>query len=330
MTNKILIAEIRPKYQYITPITFSQLVNYLLWQLANQKHSLFKVLLERFETDKPPFVASDAMPLGMVPRPHTPLPKLTNEKEKLIFLSYYRKPLKQIYWIEYQDLPLWQKENITLTELKKFIEKNLHKQSMYKSYTVTHNTINRISHIAQPFQYIHGNPHTMWMIFKIVDSDLWQNSELNLPGKIKEIFTLYGFGKRTNVGNGFFEFKLLTPQEFKDKKNIDINPNVFSISKEDIFMTLTDFTPCTPPKFKTKDLPDSQVFSYRIKIKHPRFAPNNVKNGIYFKPHVIKLEKGSVFTATQKLEYIGKTIDTSINDLPSKEISFGLPIKLKS
>ena len=340
MNRKIKIAILTPKYQHITPITFSQLANYLLWYLSITDTSAFEILLTSFVDNNPIFVASDALPFDstgdkpeadrlMLPKPNFRVGKFKNESELETYLAEYRKPLKRLRWIRAKDLSIWEKPEITLSDLKRLITETEPFQRSHLAYQTTHNTIDRLTNTAQPFQYTHQPPHKKWIIFKILDYKTW--GKLKLEIKISTVFEQLGFGKRSSVGYGFFTVEWF---ELEHIPGLQLTAEKFSIKTSDVFMSLTDFTPASDPCFKKpEELEELDVLSYRLKVKHPRFSKSSGQNGIYFKPPVIKLEKGSIFTAKQELEFIGQCIkrdeqpDGTVN--PWVEVGFGLPLVLK-
>jgi len=283
---------ITPTSDFVTTLRGDTLFGHFCWAIIYTfgKERL-EELLKTYREDNPFLVVSDAFPSGYLPKPKMPS-RFLNEKSENKKLNRKRVwlTLDNLLKAEYKKAKRDDEiENSNTTML------NMHNAINYKSF-----------HTGDGFDPygVESSILSKRDIYILLDESKFNLSEF------KEVFKLLsemGYGKKTTIGKGRFEYKE------EDIKGIKID----KISTT--FMTLSPFS--------AKNLECKNIY-YEPFTRFGKFGGTRTSKNVFKKP-IILADVASViqFEKEENMEYIGKAI-TGVSDSHKDTVHQGYSIVL--
>jgi len=278
---KLYKVTITPTSSFATTLRGDTLFGQMCWAIFYKfgQDKLSK-LLEDYRADKKPFlVVSDAFPKGYLPKPKMPS-HLLNEK------SEDKKLNRKKLWLTLNELS---KANYSEAKRDKDIGNNDRKN------VSIHNALNyKTFHTGDGF-----DPHGL-EVWSLSSKDIYfllDESQLTFKEfkEALELISEMGYGKKTTIGKGRFEYK----EEDIEPLNIDANSKTF--------MTLSPFSP--------KDLTCEKIY-YEPFTRFGKFGANRAYKNAFKKPILLAdVASVIVFDNSYEYQYLGKSI-SGLSDIP--------------
>jgi CRISPR-associated protein Csm4 len=301
---------IKPLSTFITPWQSDTFVGHLFWAVRYiEGEEYLKGFIKDSKEFKPPFIFSDGIIRGQLPKPDYP----TLKRSQLIKLgreyfgenSYTAlKKVKKINTIKEEEFREYIKGCDGATFIKNKLislknSKSNESKNPIKTLNITHNTINRITgtttdgDLFSTVEYLVDGEILFYIKMR-------KDLEIESLKKYIEYVALTGFGKKSSSGKGAFEIVSLEENQ------------AFNLENSNAFMVLSNYIP------KNGDY--EEALSVKTITKFGKVGGN--EEDMPFKKPFICFEKGSIFKGNAA-DIKGKILEGVHYD--KSIVQFGIP-----
>ncbi len=292
-----------------TPLQSDTIFGHTCWihrYLQGTDEALLRSILLEFDNN-PKLIVSSGFPSGYLPRPklrplnteerNELIKKYINPKKKADYLKAFQllKKIKKKVFIPADDFEKIKEDLSEKNVVDYYLRvnskeevKETEEELPMETYSVSHNTINRLSWSVE--EEGGGFFHSDEYHFHERRFDIYLKTslhEFNLD-YLKKVFTVmgeFGFGKDKSVGKGHFKVVEVTEISFEKKGNA--------------VMSLSNFVPDN----------SLNVGWYDLLTKYGKLGGNFAKDGTRpFKNPILMITPGSTFKVNELKEYYGSCI----------------------